>query len=287
MTLMFTIAVVCLPTGSVFSVLSLAAEEPDEIETEAFIRRTKEVNVPVVMYHLVTDNSKYIGKYGVTPEELRQDLEYLKKKKYNTIVMQDLINYVERGDKLPKNPVMLTFDDGNFSDYCYLLPLLKEFNMKAVVAVIGSATDKYTALAEKTPKGRFPNLTWSQVIELHKSGLVEIQNHSYDLHGSGGSGRRKDESAETYHTRLFNDLKKFQDLCQTHLGYKPTTFVYPLGVISKGSREVLEELGMIASLSCQEGMNTIRQGDKDCLFQLQRTNRPSGNGIESILRSIK
>jgi len=159
--------------------------------------------------------------------------------------------------------------------------------MKAVVAVIGSATDKYTKLAEQTPNGRFPNLTWPQVIELHKSGLVEIQNHSYDLHGSGGSGKRKDESTEAYHMRLLNDLKKFQDLCQTHLGYKPTTFVYPLGVISNGSREVLEELGMVASLSCQEGMNTIRQGDKDCLFKLQRTNRPSGRGIEPIIKSIK
>jgi len=105
---------------------AFAAVEQEEIETEVFFRRAKEVSVPIVMYHLVTENPKYIGKYGVTPEELRQDLAYLKKKGYNTIVMQDLINYVERGIKLPKKPIMLTIDDGNYSDYSYLLPLLKE-----------------------------------------------------------------------------------------------------------------------------------------------------------------
>ena len=246
-----------------------------------------EAELPVIMYHLVTEKQKYIGKYGITPKELESDLSYLKENNYSTVLMQDLIDFVNTGKALPENPIMLTFDDGNASDHEFLLPLLEKYEMKAVIAVIGEAADRITALWEENPSGRYPNLTWQQISELHNSGLVEIQSHSYNLHKVPiGCGKKKGECAEKYHARLLTDLQKFQDACEAHLNYTPTALVYPLGVISEGSREVLEALGMAASISCQEGMNTIRRNDPDCLFQILRTNRPSGKSIEAILKKL-
>ncbi|MCL1883455.1 MAG: polysaccharide deacetylase family protein [Defluviitaleaceae bacterium] len=260
------------------------AEFPD---TEVFFHRAKEVQLPVIMYHLVTENPKYIGKYGITPAELERDLAYLKENDYNTVVMQDLIEFVNSGKRLPDNPIMLTFDDGNSGDYRYLLPLLKEYEMKAVVAIIGEASDRFTIEAEENPSAKYPNLTWAQIKELHESGHVEIQSHSYNLHKTPiGSGKKSGESEEAYHARLLADLQKLQEACAAHLGYVPTAFIYPLGVIGENSRAVLEELGMMGSVSCQEGMNTIRQGDKDCLFKIMRTNRPSGRPIEDLLKKL-
>ena len=256
------------------------------LANEVLVANETEATVPVIMYHLVTTKQKYIGKYGITPAELKSDLEYLKNNNFNTIVFKDLINFVEKGISLPKNPIILTFDDGNFGDYEFLLPLLKEYNQKAIVAVIGSAADKYTKMEEENSKGRYPNLNWPQIKELHESGFVEIQNHSYDLHGKLGSGKKQGESPENYHLRLKNDLLKLQQACEIHLNYKPTAYVYPLGVISDGSREVLIELGIRGSFSCQEGQNLIKVGDNSSLFKLQRTNRPSGRGIEEIIKSI-
>ena len=260
---------------------------PAEFDTEVFFRRVKEAEVPIVMYHLVTQNPKYIGKYGITPAELEDDLKFLHENGYNTVVMQDLINFVNKGKKLPKNPIMLTFDDGNTSDYTILLPLLQKYKMKAVIAVLGAAADKYTVEAEENPSAVYPNLTWKQISELHNSGHVEIANHSYNLHTPPlGSKNKSGESPEAYHARLLADLQKFQHACTVHLGITPTTYVYPLGALGEGSRAVLEELGMVASVSCQEGKNIIRQGDKDCLFLLKRTNRPSGRSIKDILEKI-
>jgi len=261
------------------------AEEKEPDETEVFFFRQQEVEVPIIMYHLVTDRPKFIGKHGITPQELEKDLTFLREAGYNTIVMQDLINFVERGKKLPKNPIVLTFDDGNFSDYSYLFPLLQENKQRAVVAIIGEATDRCTNLAETHKK--LPNLTWPQVKELHDSGLVEIQNHGYNVHGKGGSGKKRGESADAYHNRLTEDLTKLQEACEAHLGWQPTTFVYPLGVIGEGSREIIEAMGMAATLGCEEGINTVRQGDRDCLFKMRRINRPSGKSLESILEKWK
>ena len=261
---------------------TLFAQNPDD--TEVFFFREKEVEVPIIMYHLITEKPKYIGKYGVTPLEVEKDLQYLKENGYTTVVMQDLIDFVEQGKRLPKKPIVLTFDDGNASDYNFLFPLLQKYEMKAVSAIIGRPTDRYTNDAADNPKAKFPNMTWPQVKELHESGVIEIQSHSYNLHGKGGSGNKKGESAEKYHARLTADLKKLQEACQIHLGYVPTTFVYPLGVIGKGSRQVMEDMGMKASLGCEEGVNIVRQGDKDCLFKMHRYNRPSGKSIETILQ---
>ena len=256
-------------------------------DAEVFFRREKEAQVPIIMYHLVTENGRYVGKYGIRPSELESDLKYLKANGYNTVVMQDLINFVEKGKSLPKNPVVLTFDDGNASDYNYLFPLLKEYDMKAVISIMGKTTDEITKGKAENPTAKYPNLTWEQVAEMHDHGAIEVQSHGYNIHGPAGGGKLRRESANAYHQRLLADLKKFQDRCEEHLDYKPTTFCYPLGVISKGSQAVLEELGFAASLSCQEGMNFIVRDDKDCLFRLKRTNRPSGRSIESILEALR
>jgi len=256
-------------------------------DTDAFFRKDKDAQVPIIMYHMITENRRYIGKYGISPSELKSDLEYLKNNGYNTIVMEDLINFVKKGKSLPKNPIILTFDDGNFSDYKYLFPLLQEYDMKAVISIIGKVTDKITVQHAENPTATYPNLTWPQVIQMQKSGLVEVQSHGYDLHGRAGSGKLRRESDNAYHQRLKADLQKLQDLCQEHLGSTPSTFCYPLGIISKGSHAVLDELGFVASLSCQEKMNHVKQGDDSCLLKLNRVNRASGRCIASILDELE
>jgi len=256
-------------------------------DTAVFFKRNKEADVPVIMYHLVTEKSKYIGKYGITPAELEADLKFLKDNGYKTVVMGDLINFVQRGKRLPKKPIVLTFDDGNTGDLNYVLPLLEKYKMKAVFSVIGEAADKFTAQREKNPNAKFPNLTWPQIQEMHDSGRCEIQSHGYDLHGRGGSGIRSGESTQNYHARLRTDLQKLQTLCHEYLDFTPTTFTYPLGVISKEAQTVLEELGFEATLSCQEGMNRVKQGDPRCLFRLKRSNRPSGKPISVLLEALE
>ena len=238
--------------------------------------------VPIIMYHLVTKNPKYIGKFGISPDELEADLLFLKENGFNTIVMDDLIKFVEKRRPLPNKPIMLTFDDGRFSDQMYLLPMLEQLKMKAVLSIIGSEADKYSSIRSN----KKPHMGWEQIAELAKSGHIEFQNHSYDLHGDLGSGKRKNEPLEKYQARLKNDLAKNQALIKEHSGKAPTAFTYPLGIISKGSREVLGELGIKASFSCSEGVNIITQGDSESLFLLKRVNRVSGDSVENILNRL-
>jgi len=236
-------------------------------------------DVPIIMYHLITKDPNQLGKHAITPDEMEADLKYLKENNYDTVFMADLIRFVAGRQSLPEKPIVLTFDDGRHSDYDYLLPLLEKYNMKAVLSIVGEFTDENT----KANYDMKPHLTWEQIENMQKSKCVEFQSHSYHFHDGIGCGRRNGESMESYQARLKADLYKLQETLTKRIGRAPTTFTYPLGVISKGSEEVLKELNIKASLSCWEGMNTITTGDSDGLFKLKRYNRRSGRPISSIL----
>ena len=240
--------------------------------------------VPVIMYHRVSPERSHSGRYTITPCQLERDFEYLKKNGYNTITVKDLVKYVNKGRELPENPIILTFDDGNSSDYKYLFPLLQKYDMKAVVSIIGKTTDEYTTQRQKIgKKANFPHMCWDMVIEMSKSGLVEIQSHSYDLHGKHGAKRLKGEDESVYKNRLKSDLEKLQRLMKEKTGVTPNAFIYPLGAFSPESMAALDELGFAASFSCTEGINIITRGNSDCLFMLKRNIRTQNRSIEAIV----
>lgn len=78
----------------------------------------------VLAFHAVSDVKNF-----------RNQLRYLKKL-YNIISLDQLNQFFEIDQKLPKNPLLITFDDGDFSLYQNAYPVLKEENVPAVVFVI-------------------------------------------------------------------------------------------------------------------------------------------------------
>ena len=121
----------------------------------------KEVKMPVLMYHSIHSNPKKAGDYVITPEALERDLQYLQQQGYTTVVMSDVIAYVQQGTPLPEKPVMLTFDDGYYNNYLNAYPLLQKYQMRAVISIIVGETDKYSGLDEN--KEHYSHLTWEMI----------------------------------------------------------------------------------------------------------------------------
>ena len=246
------------------------------------------VSVPIIMYHKLTQEKGLLGDYSITPEEFEEDLQYLKENGYHTITMSELIDFINGKTVLPDKPIILTFDDGYFSDYKYVYPLLKEYDMKAVFSVIGHITDEYTE--EGRQDILYPHILWSMIIEMVESGHAELQNHGYDIHGQSGGVRgakqRSGESDDEYKERLSADLSLFQARALEMIGEMPTTFTYPSGAYSPTSDDILRSLGFLASLTCNEKINKVTVGDADCLFGLGRLIRPHGSSIAAVLQKI-
>ena len=100
------------------------------------------VLLPIIMYHEVKPNKS--GKDAIQPWEFEADLKWLADNGYTTIVMADLIAYVRDGTPLPEKPIILSFDDGYYNNYVYVLPLLQQYSARIVLSLLGRNTDDFT-----------------------------------------------------------------------------------------------------------------------------------------------
>ena len=234
------------------------------------------VEVPAVMYHaLLKDESRH-GQYVISPEVFESDVEYLQAHGYTTILIEDLIKYT-KGGTLPEKPVLLTFDDGYYNNYLYAYPIAQQHGCRFVLSPIG----KYAQLYTDTPdeNAYYSHATWPQLREMAQSGLVEVQNHSYDLHRSEGGRlgvkKKPGESEEAYAQLLSQDLLKAQSAIGEEVGVRPTAFVYPFGAVSSTTPELVQGMGFQCTLSCEEKVSRVTR-DPASLYDLGRFLRPSG-----------
>ena len=243
------------------------------------------VRLPIIMYHSIQKNNKAKSKFIITPDEFEGDLKYIKDNGYTTIVMQDLIDFVYENKDLPEKPIMLTFDDGYYNNYLYAFPLVKQYECKMVLSPIGKQSDIYSENNNRNPN--YAHCSWDNLKEMHNSGLVEIQNHSYDMHTMTkkrrGTKKNKNESLEHYQKVLCEDLSLMQNKTEDFLDFTPTTFVFPFGAISDCSLDIIKQLGFKATLSCEGKVNKLTKNPEK-LYGLCRILRPPNASSEKFFK---
>ena len=234
------------------------------------------IEVPIIIYHSILKDPSRSNKYTVTPSVLEEDLKYIKDNGYTTVTISDLISYVYDDTPLPEKPIVLTFDDGHYNNYGYLFPLLEKYDMKAVISIVGSYTDKFTETDEANLN--YSYLRWKDIKELMDTGRIEFQNHTYSLHSNtgkrNGTKKIKGETDEHYKNVLEEDILKLQQEFEENTNYTPQCFTYPFGGISNASLNIIKQLGFKASLSCEQGINKLTK-NPNSLYLLKRYNRPS------------
>lgn len=240
------------------------------------------IPVPILMYHEI--KNKNLCATAISPYEFELDLQYLRSAGYTTVFMSDLIAYVNEGIKLPERPIVISFDDGYLNNYVYAYPLLKKYQMKAVLSIIGKDADNFTKTPDKNLE--YAHCDWTELREMEKSGCFEIQNHTYDMHTITykryGCAKNVAESEEHYETALVGDLTRCQGAIEENLGAVPTTFTYPYGKVSTDSLAVVRNLGFSASLSCRYGINLLSR-DPDCLYCMMRISRVHGTTAKKTI----
>lgn len=249
-----------------------------------------EIRLPILMYHSILEDPNRLGKYVISPAELESDLAYIQEQGYTTVVMADLIRYVDEGEPLPEKPIMLTFDDGQYNNYLYAYPLLQKYGMKAVLSPVVQWSEDVSEKPKEQNHAVYSYLTWAQLREMHESGVMEIQNHSYAMHDIG-KGKRKGitklagETVEAYQKTLWEELIKAQTLLEENGIPVPTTFTYPFGAMCEEALPVIEEMGFRATLTCESRINRITRSP-DCLMGLGRYLRPSGKSSQEVIAPL-
>jgi peptidoglycan/xylan/chitin deacetylase (PgdA/CDA1 family) len=89
----------------------------------------------ILEYHSVSTNG-FEDQITITKEKLIKQFDYLKNNGYQTFWLSEIEQFEKEGKKLPPKSVVLTFDDGFDDNYFEVLPLLKEYNFKAVCFLV-------------------------------------------------------------------------------------------------------------------------------------------------------
>lgn len=240
-----------------------------------FAKENESATVVILMYHSLLKDPARHGKYVVSPDLFESDLKYLKEHGYSFVGIQELIDFVYSGAPLPKKSIVITFDDGYYNNYLYAYPLLKKYDAKMVISVIGKYTDLYDG---EKPNAYYSHVTWDMINEMLASGRVEIGNHTYSMHTNGerrGSKKIKGETDEHYSKILTEDIGKLQAEMFEHTGTYPSVYTYPFGAISNASFGIIADMGFLASLSCAEKPSTVTRGKPESLRCLGRFLRPT------------
>lgn len=245
------------------------------------------INMPVVLYHHLSNRQSDLGPYVIAPQQFEADIEYILSKGYTPITTNQLIQYVTGNGKLPKKPIMITFDDGHESFYAYAFDMLKKKKIPAVLSVVGKYTDFYSENIDYNVN--YANVTWEQIAEMSKSGFVEIGNHTYDLHALSprkGCKKLQSESDADYRKLLIEDVSKTQQKIKEYTGSECKIFTYPFGAYSSQTTEIVREMGFTVTFGCYEKVNKITKGDLSCLKMVKRYNRANGKTSYEFFKNI-
>lgn len=246
----------------------------------------KGIFLPAIMYHSVLIEPARQGAYVISPKIFESDMKWLSDNGYTAVLTDDLTAYTEKGAPLPEKPIMITFDDGFYNNVTYALPVLEKYGMKAVISPVGSYCEESSESGDANPA--YAYLTWDEIAELKDSPYIEIGNHTWNMHstdGRKGSMKKWNESETEYKAALTGDLSRLQTSLAEKSGVVPKIYAYPFGYISRESISVLKELGFKASLNCYEKPNYITR-DPDCLFSINRYNRPADISTEEFFAMV-
>ena len=107
-------------------------------------------------------------RYTATPEQFREELDYLEQHDYHVVALADLVDFLKgRRDSLPPRAVVLTVDDGWLCAYSDVFPELLRRKLPWTLFVYPKIVGRGTHA-----------VTWTQIREMAKAG-VDVESHTF------------------------------------------------------------------------------------------------------------
>lgn len=265
------------------------------------VARAEEHHFVVLNYHDIVkagSAKSTLNPMDVSVDHLEEHLIWLKKNGYKIISVQNILDAAAGKNSIPDKSVVLTFDDGYRSFYTRVFPLLKKYHYPATVALIGTWIEGIDVPDEAGKQ----LLTWDQVREMVKSGLVELASHTYDLHQSAVANPQGDNQAATvtrlydlktgryetdeqYRERIHSALRKSAEFIFQHAGKWPRVMVWPYGEYNNIALAASREAGMPITMGLIDGFNTV--ANIDVLRRLIMTDNPDVRQFAEIVSKLR
>jgi poly-beta-1,6-N-acetyl-D-glucosamine N-deacetylase len=263
--------------------LSAPIAVPVAAPSETPIAKSAKNDFRVLCYHDIRDNlreslEKSPESTAISTRELVEQFDWLRRNGYNVISLQQVVDARAGGAALPDKAVLLTFDDGYRSTYTHVYPLLKTYGFPAVVGLVEqflTPDANGNVVYDEKPMQRRAFLTWPEIREMAKSGLVEFASHTAFSHKgvlANPQGNMQPalvthiydpktgtyESETAYADRLYNDFKSVSTLMEKEIGVKPRAIIWPYGAFNATVVKAAERAGHTVAFDLtNDGHNAV------------------------------
>lgn len=219
--------------------------------------------IPVLCYHHIREispnESSTMKSYSVTPSAFAAQMKILSDSGYQTILPDQLYNYLLYNRTLPSKPVMLTFDDTDKEQFTIGASEMNKFGFKGVYFIMTIAMNKM----------RYMN---RQELKQLADGGHSIQAHTWDHHMvtkyKGGD----------WDTQFVRPKKLLEDISGKPVQY----FAYPFGLWNKEAIPELKKAGYTMAF-----ILSTKRDSTEPLYTIRRMIVPGTWSAQGMIKSMK
>jgi peptidoglycan/xylan/chitin deacetylase (PgdA/CDA1 family) len=206
-----------------------------EINAETKKETPSAFKTPILLYHrfgpVVSDGMT------ITTDVFESHLKYLREKGYTVIPLRQLVNfYLRKGPPPPRRSVVIVVDDGHKTVYREMLPLVKKYRIPVTLFLYPSAISNASYA-----------MTWDQVRALKKTGLFDMQSHTY-WHPNFNKEKKRLKPAE-YEKFVDMQMKKAKEKLEKELGAGVDMLAWPFGLYNDELGKKAGEAGYISAFT--------------------------------------
>ena len=213
--------------------------------------------IPVLMYHHLLyeyDNtSNYRTSSTITPAAFNRQMRLLHDNGIKIVTTTELEQFLKGARNIPKNAVVLTFDDGLRSNIEYAYPILKQYGYRATNFLI---TARNKPLTDQFNPQKLQFITHDQLATT--TDVFQFEGHTHNLHNV--NSENISDVVHVPREELVADL-------QQSMAFLPHRyFAYPFGQYNEETIDVLKSVGYSMAFTTKDGY--VKYGDDP--MQLKR-----------------
>lgn len=203
----------------------------------AFAAVAPDVSVPILLYHRF--GPTVADGMTITTPVFETHMKYLHDNGYKVIPLRQLVQWYQgKGPAPAAKSVVIVEDDAHKTVYSDMLPIIRKYRYPVTIFVYPSAISnaKYA-------------MTWDQLRELKKTGLFDIQSHTY-WHPNFKRERKK-LAPSAYDKLVMEQLLKSRKKLEQEVGGPVDLLAWPFGIYDDHLRQKAKEAGYIGSFSIE------------------------------------
>ena len=224
--------------------------------------------VPILLYHRF--GPTVADGMTITTPVFASHMKYLHDNGYSVIPLRQLVDhYRGKAPTPPPKSVVIVEDDAHKTVYSDMLPIIRKYRYPVTVFVYPSAISnaKYA-------------MTWDQLRELKKSGLFDLQSHTY-WHPNFKREKKK-LKPDAYEKLVETQFKKAKAKIESETGGSVDMLAWPFGIYDEHLLKKAGEVGYSATFTIERRHATQSDG----VIKLPRyllVNADSGKAFAQLL----